>query len=288
MPFEDIKNVVDQAYMLGTEIIYVCGEGEPLLHPKILDIISHIGKYDFKIIILTNASIFKVISRILELPTSLKLSFVVNLSAVDSGKYALIYRKRPSMFNKLLENIKNINRYGPVLLSYLIFKDTYKDIFEFIKLAHSLNVTMIRFKFPILYDTKQREMLLSDKKMDMLLHNLSKIEGFSKKYGVNVEFKKYIINYYLQRSSRINVEKCYNGWFFSKINVNGDIYICCKENKFLGRASSGNFKEVFFSPAYVSYVLQGKRGIDIYSKDWRKCRFCLECERNIQLNKILI
>jgi MoaA/NifB/PqqE/SkfB family radical SAM enzyme len=287
MPFENIRNIIDQAYMLGTEIIYVCGEGEPLLHPKILEVLTYIGKYDFKIIILTNASIFRATSRILELPRSLKLSFVVNLSAADSKKFASIYGKKPSVFVELLENIKNINKRHPVLLSYLIFKDTYQDLFKFIKLAHSMNITMIRLKFPILYNVKQREMLLSDKEMNILLHSLMELKGFSEKYGINVEFKKYIINYYLEKAKKAKVDKCYNGWFFAKINVNGDIYLCCKENKFLGRASSGNFKEVFFSPAYVAYVLQGKRGINIHSKDWKKCRFCLECERNVSLSRIL-
>lgn len=289
VPFENIKNFIDQAYMLGTETIYIGGDGEPLLHPEILKIILYVGRYNFKITVLTNAAKTDVLSRILKspLPAS-NISFLVNLSAANSKKFALIYRKSPSLFNSLLENIKKINKHYPVALSYLIFNDTYEDIFEFIKLASSLNIRAIKFKFPTLYDLEQREkLLLNERQMYILLCKIGKIENFSKKYNINSELRKYVIDYYLQRANKIKILRCYNGWFFSRIKEDGNVYICCRENKSLGKINSSDFKEVFFSPSTASYFLEGKRGINVNSKNWRKCKYCTESTRNLSIDKLL-
>ena len=43
IPFEIIKNVIDDAKSLGCKTVCLSG-GEPFLHPHILDIISYIAK----------------------------------------------------------------------------------------------------------------------------------------------------------------------------------------------------------------------------------------------------
>jgi MoaA/NifB/PqqE/SkfB family radical SAM enzyme len=288
IPFKKIKYFVDEVYMLGTESIFICGEGEPLLHPQILDIISYIGKKGLRITILTNGSRGDILSGIarLSLPKE-NLSFVVNFCASNPDKFTLIYRRPRSLFSSLLKNIKEINKHYPVVLSYLIFKDNSGDIFDFIKLAFSLNVKAIKFKFPTLYGSEQKQqLLLDDRGLNILLRKITEIEKFSKKHNIIPEFRKYIIDYYLQRAGKVKVSKCYNGWFFSKIKLDGEAYICCRENKSLGKTDFSDFKEVFFRPSTLSYFLEGKKGINVNSRNWRKCASCTECTSNININRL--
>lgn len=286
-PLSDIKKIIRQAYSLGTEKIYLCGEGEPLLHPHILDIITYIAKYNLHITILTNGSRGDVISKILEFPLSFNISFVVNLSAANEKNFALIYRKPPHMFSRVLDNIKNIARRYPLTLSYLIYKDTHRDVLEFMRLACTLGVKDIKFKSPILYNRIQKKKLLFNEEKAMVLRNMDKIKNLAGKYRINVEFNKYIIRFYSQKLGKNRVSSCFNGWFFANIKVGGDLYICCKENNALGKVVGGNFKNAFFSEQSVSYITDGAVGIDINSKKWRKCKFCLENDRNIYLNSVM-
>lgn len=286
MSFKDIKRIVEQAYMFGTENIYLCGEGETLLHPQILDIISFIGKHDFRIEIMTNASISKIVSQILQLPTSFKLSFLLNLSAKNSKKFELIYRSPPLVYENVLENIKKMVRRCPVVLSYIVFKNTYRDIFQFIKLAHSLGVEMIRFKFPILYDYDHKKILLSEEELDTFLHSINKIKSFARKYKVKVDFKD-ILNYYIHKIRKTRVNRCYNGWFFLKIDIDGNVYICCRENKPLGKVGSGNIRKVLLSPNYIARIIEGKNCVNFNSPNWRKCKYCLEYNRNNYIDELI-
>lgn len=283
---DTIKRIAEQAYSLGTEIIYICGEGEPLLHPKIIVILKIFAKYKFKILILTNALCHQAIAKILKLSPSLNLSFAVNLSAATSKQYSDIHGRKPSDFKYLLENIRNLNRKFSVLLSFLIFKDSYKNLLQFINLAKSLRIKSIILKFPTVYDTKQKSMLLGKNERRTFLEELKKILSYSKRLGIHVDSQKYIIEELLQKNSKMTASKCFNGWFFLKIKMNGDLFICCRENRSLGNAKNGNFKDKLFSSSFLSYLLEGKNGINLGSKNWKKCMPCLESKRNCQIENL--
>ena len=284
MPFEDIKKIIDQSYEIGAETIYICGNGETLLHPKIIDILSYIGKYDFTTTLFTNASISEVVSKILKLPPSLKLDFIVNLVAADPKKFKEICGLSSSVFKKVSENIKKINKVFPVSLNYLIYEDTYEDIFKYIRLASSLGVRRVQFKFPTLHDSEQRKILLTDKKVTKLLEKVGEIKDFARKLRIEADLRN-IIDFCKQASGRVKIGKCYYGWFFSLITPEGDVYNCCVENKPIAKIVAGNLKEAFFSPVYLSRLLEGKQGIKLNSENWKKCASCVRSAINIDIDR---
>lgn len=54
LSFEELCNVVDQAVELGAKKIIVLGGGEPLLYPRLFDIIDHIKSYNLIVDMFTN------------------------------------------------------------------------------------------------------------------------------------------------------------------------------------------------------------------------------------------
>jgi len=285
MPFDNIKKIIKQAHGLGAERVFITGKGEPMLHRNVVDVILYALKYNLTVIMLTNASISKVVSKIVELPSSAKLTFLVNLPAKDSKKFKLICEGSADLFKSTVKNIKKLNDKHTVILNYMLYKDTNEDVYDFIELAESIGVDTVRLKLPILYDTKHKEILLSDRKRLMSLHEATKIRSFGEKHSVNVDLRN-IFDFYLQRCEKVKIKKCYQGWLFSVVTVKGNIYNCCMENRTLGKMVAGDFKTAFFSPSYVSRILEGKKGMNIESRNWHKCGFCVESRRNLILDKL--
>ncbi len=286
MHYENIKNIVDNAFTMGVENIYLTGLGEPFLHPQIMDIISYIAKRGFKITIFTNASIYKVTSEILKLPSSYKLLFVVNLSATDRIKYARIHGVDPEFFTRTLESIRNLNQRHKVLLSYIFNKDNSGDIFKFIVLANSIGIKNLQFKFMTENNTEYKKLACSHKQLAILLRNLNRIKTLCKNYGMEVDLSP-ILGYFWQKTRKITTLPCFHGWFTPLIGLDGDIYNCCMKKTPIGYINSGNFKKSFFSLPYERAVLEGKKGNDINSEEWKKCKYCISLSRNTTISALL-
>lgn len=273
MPFADISSVIEQAYKAGTENIIISGEGEPLMHPQILDIISYIGKHNLDLTILTNASVFKVAERIMELSDNLKLSFLVNMSAANPKKYNQLYGQEASNFYKVLRVIKNLNRKFPVYLNYIIMKNNLNDIWDFIRIVKSLGVESIRLKFPIFDYKRYKNILLSDKEVRELLGNINRILQFSRQCNVNVNYEN-IMQFFRRKIYQIRVHNCYTGWYYSSVAPDSNVYNCCIHNKAIGKIISGNFLNVYFSESSLNRCIEGKGRVSFNSENWYRCKIC--------------
>lgn len=284
--FPELKKIITQAYSLGVECIIICGEGEPLLHPRIIAILRYLAAHDFTVIVFTNASIDEKIKKIVQLP-SFNLSFIVNLSAINPQQYSYIHGQPEERFNHLLKNIKELNNAFPVTLSHLIFEDTEYGFTDYLHLSSSLGVRRIILKFPSLYDFEQMKMSLKKEKMASFLLNLKKMKQLANEYGIRLEYQKHLLNFYFQSCGKKRVKRCYQGWMFARIKVNGSLYFCCNENKPFGRVTKGDFSKAYFSQESLEYFLEGKKKVDVSSPKWRKCSRCFEIDLNSFIDQVI-
>jgi radical SAM protein with 4Fe4S-binding SPASM domain len=54
LTFEEIKSIIDQLYSLGGQVLSIVGDGEPLLNPRIFDIIDYANSTDISVVLFTN------------------------------------------------------------------------------------------------------------------------------------------------------------------------------------------------------------------------------------------
>lgn len=276
MPFNIISTIIEQAYALGTETIIISGDGEPLMHPQILDIISYVSEYNLKLIIFTNASIYKTVSKIIKLPINSGLSFLINMSAVSPEKYNEVYGQNANNFFKVLGLIKDLNRKFSIGLNYIIMKSNFNDIEEFIRLAKSLGIRSLRFKFPTSDYEGYKSILLSDNEQKVLLNNINKILRFSKHYNIKVSYEE-VLQFFRRKIYKTEINNCYNGWYFSKIDMYNNMYNCCFCNELIEKVISGNFMRAYFSESSLNRCLEGKKQIDLNSTHWRRCKIYTKC-----------
>ncbi|WP_420265074.1 radical SAM/SPASM domain-containing protein [Candidatus Magnetominusculus dajiuhuensis] len=90
---------------LGLKSIMYCGEGEPLLHSGICDIISHTAQSSIDVAITSNGVLFK--EAIAEATLPLLKWIKISLNAGTKETYSKIHRTKPEDFDTVIKNIAN-------------------------------------------------------------------------------------------------------------------------------------------------------------------------------------
>jgi len=140
LSYEIYESLLYELDDIGTKSITFTGGGEPLMHPRINNMIKHALKMGFELGLVTNGVL---LDRIDNLD---KFKFIrVSLDSYDAPMYKEV--KGHDHFHRVIDNIKNtllVNK--TVGLSYVINDKNNYDLEIAEELANSLGVAYIQFK----------------------------------------------------------------------------------------------------------------------------------------------
>lgn len=255
------KRTIDELHeMGGCGEVLMSGEGEPLLHPDIEQMISYLNAHNLKSILFTNGKLMR--------PDLLKFLMQNNvkqiywsLSCSDPESYKSTHPKEdPNNFTKMIDVFRHYKEYKQTLqtetdifMIFVIMSFNHDRIFDFIKLAHELGIKHVRYQF--MHSAPGTEKyLLSEEQLQKVKELIPQVEAFAEKHGIHI-----IDNIRIQLenikpetcewSGNIYEERgCYAGWFFSRIYTDRQVSFCC-QGRIVGKADS-TFKEVWESPFY--------------------------------------
>lgn len=278
--YESVKEILDDAFAMGTEYVRFCGEGELLLHKDIKKIVAYALSLHMQVQLVTNLSRETVIA---DFDFISRISFLVNLASVSAAKYEVLHGVPADQFDVVLGNIRRMSVKHHVVLSYLINSQNCEDIGAYIELAASLGVKDIRFLMPRVYEAELKSMLVSAEQLNVLGSRLAAWEDLARAKDINVnmaELRALVADRGFVKNSDILEQsshkmKCFNSWFFSKVSTNGDVFMCCNETIPIGRISKEQrFKDVFFSTRSLQTALTASNGVDPAERQWKKCMIC--------------
>lgn len=286
--YESIKDILDDAFEMGTEYVRFCGEGELLLHKDIKKIVSYALASHMQVQLVTNLSRDMVIA---DFDVS-RISLLVNLACVSAAQYEVLHGVPAEQFPVVLENIRRMSVKHHVVLSYLINSQNCEDIGTYIELAAMLGVKDIRFLMPTVYEPELKSMLVSAEQLNVLRSRLTAWEDLARAKGINVnmvELRGLVDDQGFVRNRDILEQsphkmKCFNSWFFSKVSTNGDVFMCCNETIPIGRISKEQrFKDVFFSIRSLQTAITASNGVDPAERQWKKCMICGDKRQNAEV-----
>lgn len=237
-----IKRFIKDAAHYGIKSIMYAGEGEPLLHKKMIDIVKHTKNNGIDVSVTTNGVLMneKFLQNTLKYLTWIRVS-------IDAGTaltYSKIHRTDKKDFYTVLDNIRNAvsikkkNKY-PVTIGAqsLLLKENAKDMEV---LARKLK--KIGADYLIVKPYSKHPLSINDAGTEIDYSKMLYLSDRLRKYAnsnFKVIFRKDTMN---RRSMKKEYNVCYGAPFWAYISAEGEIYAC---STFLGikKYSLGNINK---------------------------------------------
>ncbi len=239
--FDKIKDLLEEFRFLGVRNIVYYGEGEPLLHSKIQQILELTKNYRFRVELVTNGlNLNPGLADLL-----LKVPLWRLIISLHSGKFETFSKIRPSIsmadYNVLLDNIgyisKNKSKSFVLVLRSVITKLNFDKIPEIVNFAKDYHFDEVEFIKPIGRTDLLEAFGLNEKEIEKVegCASLLSKSGIKNNFDnflkdINVVNSKNSIRHGKSVSSFINL--CYKPWTYLTIRPNGDVLGCYRLEDF--------------------------------------------------------
>lgn len=149
IPFEIIKNVIDDAKSLGCKIVCLSG-GEPFLHPHILDIISYIAKQQLTCYVYTSGIYMKdevyssLPNEYIEAIRGMVDKVIFNVEADSSTLYDKIMGTDVGGFDMMKKSIDDCVSSGLVVETHVVpMQVNFKHLKSIFEMCYQLGVSKV-------------------------------------------------------------------------------------------------------------------------------------------------
>ena len=149
IPFEIIKNVIDDAKSLGCKTVCLSG-GEPFLHPQILDIISYIAKQQLTCYVYTSGIYMKdevyssLPNEYIEAIRGMVDKVIFNVEADSSTLYDKIMGTDVGGFDMMKKSINDCVSSGLVVETHVVpMQVNFKHLKSIFEMCYQLGVSKV-------------------------------------------------------------------------------------------------------------------------------------------------
>lgn len=277
--FKNLKKAIRDLKKGGVKSINLSGEGEPLLYPKIKELIKFIASLKIDVALTTNGTFLKK-ELLKEILPHLKW-IRVSLDAGTEKTHFLIHRPKQPEFNLILENLKEavslrkkIKASCTLGAQLLLLQDNFQEAELLAKKLKKIGFDYLIIKpysqHPKSFNRKYEKM--NYKKYLFLEEKLSK---FNDK-NFQVIFRRHTIK-------KLFEKRPYNichavPFFWVHLTTNGDVYSC---GNFIGnkRFKLGNYNEKSFKEIWEG---------EVRKKHWEFMKkFSVEnCRKNCRMDEV--
>ena len=253
------KKIVYELSGLGVKKITFCPAGEPFLHPDLLDMVEYVKGKGLDCTIYTNGTL--VDEETAERLSRLKVEIRFSLHAGDYKSWSKLQPKKVHFdFNRLKKVLKILNSENSkasVHLFGVITSINYKDIGKLFNLAKETNTKTVFVDPPMNFEGAEK-IGLNREQSNFLKLKLVELQGFAEAEGIENNIEDMLSNTVYSNDGVFefapeniydNNTPCSVGWFFSRIDVEGNVFPCFT-SKSVGNVKQESFKDIWYSQAY--------------------------------------
>lgn len=276
LDFATIMKIVDAAAQLKTDQIAISGDGEPLLHPQIKEIISYIKGKKIELQLTTNCT-FKADL----IPHISHINYLqVNLSAANEKSYYLIHNPKDTEgFGKIIKNLKILAalrkkyNYPFIEITYIVNNANYKGISEMFDLVKKLKINQLTL-IPVETTDSTKKISLDQKEIAQFLKICKKINA--NKFIFTHNLKNILRGFTNYEKSPYNFNQCFTGWFNLFIDFKQSVRICChNERLVVGNLKKHSLEQIWNGKYTQLMRLRCKYDFNINKQPWKdKCKWC--------------
>ncbi|MCO4782422.1 MAG: radical SAM protein [Candidatus Cloacimonetes bacterium] len=273
LDFEVFTRFVDDLVDLkSNEDVLLTGGGEPLMHPKILDMVSYLRANDVYTILFTNGLLLKkyTVNQLVDLGLN-KIYWSIHSASSStwlmqhSGSNPNTFQMVIDQMNYLIDYKKQKQLSSPdIVLVNAISAVNAHEVMDLVDLAIDLKVDHLRLQVVHQHNEQTKHLLLTKYQLQRLNKQLPEIEQKLKDNNVllldNISYQISNLLENIENTEIINDDWSYNkynqsgcfiGYLFTRTWVDGTMSYCCHD-RVVDNLENG-FKDVWTSDKYNEY-----------------------------------
>ncbi len=267
VPWDLFTKLVDDLDALdGREDVLLSGKGEPLLHPRCLDMIQYIKARDLGLTLFTNGVLLREQARRALVDHGANLVYV-SLSSASPEVYEMLHpgHNGRAELGEVLDNVLALNalkrRQGAlvprVMMVDVLNAANASEALDFYEQARRIGAEHVRYQLIHVQDAN-RHLALRPEQVEPLRLAIAEAQRRADAGGPTV-----VANIHRQLESlapesgrwgygRTPDEGCYVGWTFSRSWTNGDVSFCCSP-KVVDSLRDRSFAEIWGGRRYSEF-----------------------------------
>ena len=282
IPLPKLTDLIDELVEGGLQSVRLSGGGDPLFHRDVLNVLDYLAQKNVIVDNLTTNGVALTGDVARRLVDGKAREVIFSLNAADAEDYARMMKVKPALFDKVLENIRNLvavrgdSIFPSIVVQFLIDKNNLHRLVDMYELGVALapdrvainavlEIPMDRIDQARLLERHDRdaamplieEILRRDKERGILQLDFA-VDGWNEMLWVVRDRVGTPAHNAYPQSPAFKTENggCFFAWYTAAITGNGDIRPCClllnPSVKPLGNIHDGQtFTEHWNGPAFA-------------------------------------
>jgi MoaA/NifB/PqqE/SkfB family radical SAM enzyme len=288
-----IEKLCDALRRLGTREMVLTGEGEPLLHPQLPEIISLCKAAGLYVHLFTNGTLLDETAATALVDSGLDI-LRVSLWAASQEEYEKCYPGvNPDNLERTLNGVRLVSslkaerekNLPTIVLTGPLNKHNRKGIEDKIRLAHEIGADAVTFTpFRIWSDEFSSE-ALSGPEIAEACQDLAQSRRLVESLGMSHNLDEAILRFRLGQAFWGDIP-CYIGWLHTHITVDGTVMPCGACPIPLGNLSDSSFESIWNGPQYRAFRARSMRTPDwALQEESCNCGYCCFARLNDRVHR---
>lgn len=259
---------------LGVKAVGLLGDGEPMVHEGVYEIVKAGKQFGLDMAISTNGTKLKKneVKEFLE-----SLSWIrFNISAGTADTYAKVMGTPKKIFDTVIDNIaycveiKNKFHLDVTIgMQMVLIPECLDDIIPFAQLGKKLGVDYAVIKQCSENENSNYTLTVEDYEQNK--DKLIEAESYSNDvYNMIVKWNK------IEKFGKRNYDICYGCEFLPQISGDGEVYCCGNffgnKDFYIGNINERSFKDIFYSDRYKEVMDKVKNDVNVHKECGTSCR----------------
>ncbi|MFO7695345.1 MAG: radical SAM protein [Vicinamibacterales bacterium] len=295
LPWDDFQRACSQLRQMGTRKLILIGEGEPLLHPRILDVIAEAKQNGFFVILLTNGTLLDG-----ELAPAIAASGLdelrISLWAADEREYESNYGGcSPRLFQRVLDGARAVSRARPaggasppnIVLHRPIDRAYFRGLERMVGLARESGCDAVSFSPLKPTNAAAVDRALTTDEVTELRPILRRTGRLARDAGLACNDAATLERYRIGEAVWKHVP-CYLGWLDVRIRSNGDVQACATCSQPMGNIRREGLAEIWNGDAFREFRRKGRTRAGLAGlSQVCNCGYCCHVLTNARVHRVL-
>jgi MoaA/NifB/PqqE/SkfB family radical SAM enzyme len=293
--WEEFVSVCRQLQAMGTRKMILIGEGEPTLHPRLLDMIASAKNAGLFVTLVTNGTMLDA-AKAQSLVKSGLDELRISLWAADEAEYGHNCPGTDTgFFLRVLDGARSVVRFrrenhdkGPrVVLHRPIEREHFRSLGRMVEVACETGCDALSFS-PLkpLGGTDTRRALLPEEELEVQ-DILASLHGRARAHGLETNVPATLARYRIGREVW-RAMPCYIGWIDMRIRTTGDVLACSPCRRTLGNIRQSGLAEIWNGLSFRQFrrETRTRAGLARMARNCA-CEFCCHALTNARLHRAL-